>query len=77
LLLHNNTLGQQIAQQRKKRQPYYEQKKQRVRYELDSGQRIDWMIKKSYLEIEYTDRLPMLVFRQCQVYTYSESVEGN
>ena len=24
--------------------------------------RIDWMIKKGYLEIEYTDRLPMLVF---------------
>ena len=24
--------------------------------------RIDWMIKKDYLEIEYTDRLPMLVF---------------
>ena len=24
--------------------------------------RIDWMIKKRYLEIEYTDRLPMLVF---------------
>ncbi|WHH60655.1 RQC-minor-1 family DNA-binding protein [Petroclostridium sp. X23] len=24
--------------------------------------RIDWMIKKGYLEIEYRDRLPMLVF---------------
>jgi len=24
--------------------------------------RIDWMIKKGYLKIEYTDRLPMLVF---------------
>ena len=24
--------------------------------------RIDWMIKKGYLQIEYTDRLPMLVF---------------
>ena len=26
--------------------------------------RIDWMIKKGYLEIEYTDRLPMLVFSE-------------
>lgn len=26
--------------------------------------RIDWMIKKGYLEIEYRDRLPMLVFSE-------------
>lgn len=26
--------------------------------------RIDWMIKKNYLEIEYRDRLPMLVFSE-------------
>lgn len=26
--------------------------------------RIDWMIKKGYLVIEYTDRLPMIVFRE-------------
>lgn len=26
--------------------------------------RIDWMIKKGYLEIEYSDRLPMLVFSE-------------
>lgn len=26
--------------------------------------RIDWMIKKDYLEIEYRDRLPMLVFSE-------------
>ena len=26
--------------------------------------RIDWMIKKDYLEIEYRDRLPMLIFSE-------------
>ena len=26
--------------------------------------RIDWMIKKDYLKIEYSDRLPMLVFSE-------------
>ncbi|WP_028307580.1 RQC domain-containing protein [Desulfitibacter alkalitolerans] len=26
--------------------------------------RIDWMIKKGYLEIEYRDRLPMLIFSE-------------
>lgn len=26
--------------------------------------RVDWMIKNSYLEIEYSDRLPMLVFTE-------------
>jgi len=31
---------------------------------LEITNRIDWMIKQGYLEIEYTDRLPMLVFSE-------------
>ncbi|MDR3601048.1 MAG: RQC-minor-1 family DNA-binding protein [Desulfosporosinus sp.] len=41
-------------------------------------QRIDWMIKKGYLEIEYTDRLPMLVFSkigwEIEKETYAEEL---
>lgn len=40
--------------------------------------RIDWMIKKGYLEIEYRDRLPMLVFSeigwQIERETYAEEL---
>ncbi|MBW4082288.1 hypothetical protein [Paenibacillus sp. S150] len=34
--------------------------------------RTDWMIRKGYLEIEYSDRLPMIVFSDNGQYLLQE-----
>ena len=44
----------------------------------DIGNRIDWMIKNGYLEIEYRDRLPVLIFSEIgweiEMETYAEEL---
>lgn len=44
----------------------------------DIGNRVDWMIENGYLEIEYRDRLPVLVFSEIgwaiEMETYAEEL---
>ncbi|HMM16106.1 MAG TPA: RQC-minor-1 family DNA-binding protein [Petrimonas sp.] len=44
----------------------------------DIGSRVDWMIENGYLEIEYRDRLPVLVFSEIgweiEMETYAEEL---